>query len=123
MRYYGPSAEDVVNELQLDTSCFNGKNIFGRGSVLNITEEMCEVVKTLFDHNVKIMSIAKYLGMSSTTVSAILNDRVVITTDEDIRIDRGKIKALYRAGWNIKSIAEDCMVTEQIVIDTLRNKI
>lgn len=85
----------------------------------NLTEAMIKHMVEMYDAGMTTGQIARIAGCSPATVYS----RLFPTTGEPLvrtrNIDRGKVKALYKAHWCIKDIASDCGCKESEVMEIL----
>ena len=64
--------------------------------------------------------IAKIVGCSPGRVTNILKEMSVVTQEQLDAIDKGKVWALYRAGWTPSAISFDVRCAEEAVLEILR---
>lgn len=55
-------------------------------------------------------------GLDFTELKKVNQNTII---EDSAKVDKGKIKALARAGWTVNAIAIDCHCSEQCVVETL----
>lgn len=114
--------KDYVVEHNIDCSLFTDRG----NKRIRPTEETTTIINTLREAGFSVCDICSFLSVSSMFVYRTLRGEYKLDCkprkddDEYIpKIDKGKILALHKAGWCIKDIADDCYVTEDVVIGVL----